>query len=406
MSETVIDVSLERLKDIAWLETSWKELEARVAHSFFLSWLWIGTWLRHLPDGAQPHVLIARSSSEIVGLAIICRRRAWSLGPRARTRWLLNETGDTRFDRLFIEYNNILAEQSDVVIAAGLDALTSRLRRSDQLVLSGIDPVLELAACRAADRVGLITEVKQADAALWVDFAKVRQQGGVYRATLGRSTRQAVSRAMRLYAERGPVELRVVETTTEALAAFDLLSDFHRSRWGRKGAFANPGFRPFHEELIARGVPTGAIRISRTLAGDRTIGILYNFVHDGRVLNYQSGFLYESDGRLKPGLVSHVMAIEDSIARGESGYDFLAGGGGHKSHLANGEHAMKWIVIGRDSPERRIEIKLRDAKRMVRAIATNLAKKKLRLGTPYSGASSQRMDWGSAHALAKRRGRS
>lgn len=388
MPETVIDVSLENLKSIAWLETSWKELEGRVSHSFFLSWLWIGTWLRHIPDGAQPHVLVARSSNKIVGLAIVCRRRAWSLGLHGRARWLLNETGDSRFDRLFIEYNSILAEQSDAIIPAGLDALTSRLHRSDQLVLSGIDPDLELAACRAAGVAGLVAEVKQADAAAWVDFAKVRQQGGNYRATLGRSTRQAVSRAMRLYTERGPVELRIMETTKEALAAFDLLSDFHRSRWGRRGAFANPGFRPFHEELIARGFPTGAVRISRTLAGDQTIGVLYNFVHDGRVLNYQSGFLYESDGRLKPGLVSHVLAIQDSIARGERSYDFLAGGGGHKSRLANREHAMKWIAIGRDTPERRIEAKLRGAKRMLRTIATNLPKKRLPLCIPYLGASS------------------
>jgi CelD/BcsL family acetyltransferase involved in cellulose biosynthesis len=280
---------------------------------------------------------------------------------------------------LFIEYNSILSEQSDVIIPAGLDALTSRLRRSDQLVLSGIDPDLELAACRAAARIGLVTDVRQSGPALWVDFAKIGQQGGNYRAALGRSTRQAVSRAMRLYGERGPVELRIMETTKEALAAFHLLADFHHSRWGRRGSFANPGFRPFHEELIARGVPTGAVRISRTLAGQQTIGILYNFVHDGRVLNYQSGFLYERDGRLKPGLISHVLSIEDSIARGERGYDFLAGPAGHKSHLANAEQAMKWIAIGRDSPERRIEAKLRRAKRMLRTIATNLPKKKLPL---------------------------
>ena len=41
--EAVIDVSLETLESIAKLETSWKELESRVTHSFFLSWLWIGT---------------------------------------------------------------------------------------------------------------------------------------------------------------------------------------------------------------------------------------------------------------------------------------------------------------------------------------------------------------------------
>jgi hypothetical protein len=102
----------------------------------------------------------------------------------------------------------------------------------------------------------------------------------------------------------------------------------------------------------------------------------------------RSGFLYESDGRLKPGRLSHVLAIEDSIARGERGYDFLAGGGGHKSHLANREHAMKWIAIGRDSPERRIEAKLQVPKRVLRTIATDFSEKKLRLHIPYLGASS------------------
>jgi CelD/BcsL family acetyltransferase involved in cellulose biosynthesis len=370
----LIDVSVEALQNIARLETAWRELEARATHSFYLSWLWIGTWLRYLPKGAQPHVLVARTAGKIVGLAVICRRRTWSFGPHARARWHLNETGDTRFDRLFIEYNNILAERSfaDAIIAACLEALTHRLRHSDQLVFSGIDPDLELAACRIAGRAGLVAEVKVADTARWIDFTKVRQKGGNYRATLGRNTRQAVNRAMRLYAERGPIELRIMETTSEALAAFDLLADFHQSRWGGKGAFVNPSFRLLHEELIARGVPMGAVRISRTLAGDQTIGVLYNFVHDGRVLNYQSGFLYERDGRLKPGLVSHVLSIEDSIVRGERGYDFLAGSAGHKSHLANAEHAMKWIAIGKDSPERRIEAKLRRAKRVLGTIATNL----------------------------------
>ncbi|MDH2406652.1 GNAT family N-acetyltransferase [Bradyrhizobium sp. SSUT18] len=372
--DPVVDVSVETLQSIDRLETLWKELEMRAAHSFYLSWLWIGTWLRHLPHGAQPHVLVARMSGKIVGLAIVCRRTSWSFGPHPRARWLLHETGDARFDRLFIEYNHILADRSsaEAVTVASLQALMHHLHPSDQLVLSGIGPDLESAAGRAATLVGLVTEVKEADAAQWIDFAKVRQNGGNYRARLGRCTRQALSRAMRLYAQRGPVGLRIMETTSEALAAFDLLVELHQSRWGSRGSFANPSFRLFHQELIAHGVPTGAIRVSRTLAGDQTIGVLYNFVHDGRVLNYQSGFLYECDARLKPGLVSHVLAIDDSIARGERGYDFICGHAGHKSHLANAEHPLKWIAISRDNPKRRIEAKLRRAKRTLGTLATNL----------------------------------
>jgi CelD/BcsL family acetyltransferase involved in cellulose biosynthesis len=79
----LIDVSVETLRNLERLETSWKELEVRATHSFYLSWLWIGTWLRTLPKAAQPHVLVARASGKIVGLTIICRRRAWSFGLHA-----------------------------------------------------------------------------------------------------------------------------------------------------------------------------------------------------------------------------------------------------------------------------------------------------------------------------------
>jgi CelD/BcsL family acetyltransferase involved in cellulose biosynthesis len=372
--DAILDVSVEILRDVVALEASWKELEARATHSFYLSWLWIGTWLRHLPKGAEPHVLIARELGRIVGLAIVCRQRTWRLGPRARMRWLLNETGDARFDRLFIEYNGILAERAsaEAITVACLEVSMQRLRRSDELVLSGIDPAVELAARCAACFTDLVTDVEVADTTPWVDYAEVRRKGGNYRATLGRNTRQAVSRATRLYAERGSIEHRIMETTSEALAAFDQLISFQRSRWGRKGHFANPGFRSFHEDLIARGVPIGAVRISRTLVGDQTIGILYNFVHQGHVLNYQSGFFYEQDGRLKPGLISYVLSIEDSLLRGERGYDFLAGPAEYKLRLANAESSMKWIAIGKDSLERRIEAKLRHARRKLRTIATRL----------------------------------
>lgn len=360
-----IEVRIEPLRDLAATEAAWRDLEARASPSFFLSWLWIGTWLAHLPKDVEPHLLAAMASDRIVGMAVVCRRATWRLGPRPRTRWLLHETGDPHFDRLSIEYNGILADRSaaEAVTTACLDSVVRHLCRSDQLVLSGIAADLETAACRAAADAGLVAEVREADTAHWVDFGEIRRLRKNYRTSLGRNTRQAVSRALRLYGERGPVEHRVMETVPEALAAFTELADLHLARWGSKGAFANPAFRPFHEDLIARGVTTGAVRISRTTVGGRTIGVLYNFVHGGEILHYQSGFLYEEDAKLKPGVLSHVLAIEDGFARGERGYDFMAGSAGHKSRLANAERSLKWVVVGRDTVGRRIVARVRRAKR-------------------------------------------
>lgn len=364
-SSDAVDVRIEPLRDLAATGAAWRDLEARAAPSFFLSWLWIGTWLAHLPKDVKPHLLVATARDRIVGMAVVCRRKAWRIGLRPRARWLLHETGDPHFDRLSIEYNGILADRSvaEAVTTACLNSAVRHLGQSDLLVLSGITADLETVACRSAADAGLVAEVTEADTAHWVDFVEMRRLHKDYRASLGRNTRQAVSRALRLYGERGPVEHRVMETVPEALAAFTELAELHRARWGRKGAFANPAFGPFHEDLIARGVPTGTVRISRTTVGGRTIGVLYNFAHGGEVLHYQSGFLYEEDAKLKPGVLSHVLAIEDSFARGELGYDFMAGSAGHKSRLANAERSLKWVVVGRNSIERRIGTTVRHAKR-------------------------------------------
>jgi hypothetical protein len=75
MPETVIDVSLENLKSIAWLETSWKELEARVTHSFFC-----------LGSGSAPGYGISRMA---------CNHTSSSLGRQARLlAWRLFAGGE------------------------------------------------------------------------------------------------------------------------------------------------------------------------------------------------------------------------------------------------------------------------------------------------------------------------
>jgi CelD/BcsL family acetyltransferase involved in cellulose biosynthesis len=189
----------------------------------------------------------------------------------------------------------------------------------------------------------------------------VRREGGDYRAGLGRNTRAAVRRAERLYGERGGLVYETAADVGEALGFFEEMESLHQAAWharGREGAFDNPVFRPFHRSLIERGVPAERVRLCRVTAGGRPIGYLYNFVAGGRVLNYQGGFAYEADNRLKPGLVSHVLAIEDALARGEAYYDFMAGSSGHKGHLSNDCRPMNWISVEADGARGRLDAAL------------------------------------------------
>ncbi|HYH21773.1 MAG TPA: GNAT family N-acetyltransferase [Azospirillum sp.] len=377
-----IDVDLVPLPPIDALERTWTDLERRADGSFFLSWLWVGNWLRHLPPGTRAHLLTARRGGRVVGLAVLCRRARWRFGLLPQRHWLLHETGDRVFDRLFVEYNGVLADGTcaEAVADACFAWLASRVARHDELVLGGLDAANERAVRRAAAAGGYALDVRTADCAQWVDLDLVRRQGGDYLATLGRSTRSAVKRTLRLYADRGPLEYRVASTVEEALADFDALEVLHQARWkarGESGAFDNPAFRPFHERLIRTGVPDGSVRLCRITAAGEPIGFLYNFVSRGRVLNYQGGFAFESDNRLKPGLVSHVLAIEDSLARGERCYDFMSTAAGHKPLLSNAEQPMNWFALGRDGVHRAVDAHLRQ----MRARAAR-AWRRLRRGGP------------------------
>jgi len=350
-ADAPVTVELSPIGRMPNLEEVWRDLEARADASFFLSWHWIGPWLRHLPSGTVPHVLVTRQGGRIVGLAVLCHCKVRHHRVFWTPSWLLHETGDPVFDGLTIEYNGILADRScaQQVIADSLTWTARGLPGGDVLVLAGLGAVEEAVVRGVASTLGQRLQVRKADVAHLVDLELVRQHGGDYRASLGRNTRAGVNRAIRLYEARGGIEYRVARDVDEALDFFDGLERLHRSLWAARGksdAFANPAFGPFHRDLIRHGMDAGVVRLCRLSAGGRDFGYLYNFVWRGGVFNYQSGFAYEDDNRIKPGLVSHVLAIEDALARGEDTYDFMAGAAGHKAHLANTQMPITWITMG------------------------------------------------------------
>jgi CelD/BcsL family acetyltransferase involved in cellulose biosynthesis len=82
----------------------------------------------------------------------------------------------------------------------------------------------------------------------------------------------------------------------------------------------------------------------RVSAGDRAIGYLYNFVRNGTVSSYQSGF-DDADTRLRPGYVCHALAIAHYAAAGMLEYDFLAGANALKQSYGSESYDLYWTRI-------------------------------------------------------------
>jgi hypothetical protein len=269
-----------------------------------------------------------REGGRTVGLALFNRRRG-VVGGMGRGVLFLGETGALPWDRLVIEHNGPLVARDRV------DDLPDRILNAAadryDLILSGMTRPVP----------GLLLKSQPAP------FA--RSDTG-YIGRRSANTRQQIRRSDRAFAAFGPLAIAAAETEAMAHAWLDEMAELHQATWtarGQPGSFADSFFGRFHHALIGRGMPRGEIALLRVTAGDRVVGILYNFRLRDRMLAYQSGFAYDgADARFKPGLTCHRMAIEMAARDGVAVYDFLAGDDRYKRSLADGANTMLWLLSG------------------------------------------------------------
>jgi CelD/BcsL family acetyltransferase involved in cellulose biosynthesis len=235
----------------------------------------------------------------------------------------------------------------------------------DEVVLGGMErraAELSIEAARAR-RCPLV--VRKRKRAAHLDLAALRRSGGRFADALSRNTRHQLMRARGLYAAIGPLSLRAASSADEALAMLEQLKALHQRSWrrrGQPGCFATPIFETFHRALIRDRFRYGEIQLLRAAAGNQAIGYLYNFAYGDRIYAYQSGFDYAADGRLKPGLLTHALAIERAMREGYATYDFMAGENRLKASLASHWRDVVWLRVQRPSAAFWLERRLAAAK--------------------------------------------
>ncbi len=151
---------------------------------------------------------------------------------------------------------------------------------------------------------------------------------------------------------------------------FERLKALHVTSWQRRGrrhAFDNSFFEPFHRALIEAGMDDDTIDLLRVRAGNRVMGYLYNFRRNGVVSSYQSGF-DDGDPRLRPGYVCHALAMQHYAEAGHSMYDFLAGTNRLKQSFGTERYALSWRHYRRPMLAFRAEAAVYRAARVARRL--------------------------------------
>jgi CelD/BcsL family acetyltransferase involved in cellulose biosynthesis len=311
----------------AWrsLEGEWDALAASADAPVRLGRDWVGTWLEVYGSRLRPEVVCVRSAGELVGACLLVERRARH-GP-LRTRQLhLNTAGEDAGDGVCLEFNRVLCRPGFADATHGALAEHLAQRRPDELLAGGLD-VEALAALRRA-----LPEVRESvdwSVDCYVDLVKLRaRKVGYETAALSSNARAQLRRSRASHeAADGPLRLELATDPASALAMLEELVALHRTTWrrrGRLGAFRRHSLE-FHRRFIQRAFTRGSVLLVRVSAGDRCIGLLYNLVENGRVYFYQSGLGYAANPRLRPGIVTHSLAIEHCLRAGLDSYHFLAG---------------------------------------------------------------------------------
>jgi CelD/BcsL family acetyltransferase involved in cellulose biosynthesis len=355
-----------------WPEVAklWTELdEVSPYSSFYLSTEWTTAWLEVFGEVLQPEVLVFEHEQTATGICLLVRSTE-RRGPFRVKRIYLNTVGGDIEDRTLMEFNNLLCragweEKNTKALAAYLQSL-----KWDEFAVEGISPGAIL-DCFRVSGISELPPVISTMPSYYVNLEQLRESRASYESCLSPNTRVQLRRSLKRYAALGEVRVEVATELSRAEKLFHEMCGMHQSRWHKKGetgAFG-PGRRlDFHRTLIRQAFHRGSIQLLRVAAGEETIGILYNFVKNGKVYFFQSGFNYGGDKHLKPGLVTHVFAVRYCLNAGFTEYDFLAGDAQYKRSLAKEYRQLNWVVFARPRTKLFVIERLRAIKHTLRSV--------------------------------------
>ena len=358
-----VQVSIGGLPPLADLEPQWLALEDRADTSYFNCWSWMGHWLGRLPSHIKPQLVRAYAGDKTLALCILVQGRSIRYRIVPVRLASLNSTGIESLDALMIENNDVLFDRS-----CGHDIRGRVIReilRTQSIEELRIDGVRMNAKWPEIGVPGYDIFVLER-IARGIDLSEVRAGGGEFLPLISANSRSKIRKALKDTAKMGELRLELPQDVNQAEALFDALCRLHSAAWserGEPGAFANQFLLEFHRNLIRGRYDSGEIQIVAVRAGEALIGVLYNFLHRGRVYSYQSGFDYTlGPTQYKPGLLAHTMAIEHNARLGHDYYDLMAGDSQYKRSLGRRAETLQWVVFQNDSLKFRVVNGLRALK--------------------------------------------
>jgi hypothetical protein len=342
----------------------WQKLSDGADCSIFLSPLWIETWLETFGNVLDVSLLSLRSAGLDVGACLLVNTAPSITQPLRKIS--LNASGEPATDTIYVELNDVLCRpgwQGETACALAeylMDQTWDELRLDG--FCSGVAyDVLKL-------QFAQFETEESWQASYYVDLAALRTSGMSYSKALGPSRGKYVQRKMGYYAQLGELRVEAAPNAVEAVCMLEELAVLSSRRFealGRRGIWNSSRFAAFHRNFIHKSFSLGKVQMLRVTAGNETVGLLYNLIHQNKAYFYQCGYNYAVDKRLSPGVVTLALAVDHCRLAGLDEFDFLAGDSAYKEWMSTGCRSLAWTRFRRRGPRVWMYNRLRSFKQRI-----------------------------------------
>ncbi len=345
--------------DLAGLKSLWEPLELIAKPSYFLTWSWIETWL--LTYAPRIIVVYAEHESKTVAVGLFTKSCETRHKVVKSEQLRLHQTGVKEMDQIWIEYNDFIADPAHRV-----DAINHCLNHLADSEINWNEIIIAMSSFQHRDEYQIKTVspvILDLKPTYSVNLSRLRNEGSNYLESLSSNTRYQIRKSIREYVKLyGDININKANSINQALEYFRIGGNAHKLRWADSG-FNNEKFTSFHENLIKNNFPKSEIDIISVQAGDKIVGVSYNFIYNDSVYFYLSGIFYDDNKKLKPGLVMHSLLIQQYLEKGFDIYDFMGGYSRYKESLATRSVDLISLCYQR----KRILFSLENSARMIKS---------------------------------------
>jgi len=303
------------------LSSYWTEAKYNLNwSSVFVSPDWLRVWWQVFGSGAELFLRAVRQGENIIGIApfLVKEKTGFFVGSADVCDYLDFIVAPGKEKDFFSTLLDDLREK-------GINHLDLKPVRPDSTVLTQL---ADIARGRGYEVLSTPEDIS-----LELDLPSTWDE---YLAVLTAKQRHEVRRKLRRLSEAGKVDYHFVEDRATVPSAMDtFLKMFSESRQD-KATFLTDRMEFFFKLLADTMAEAGLLRLGTLELDTQPMAMIMCFDYNDCVYLYNSGYDPEYNS-LSAGLMSKVLAIQDSIQRGRKRFDFLKGAESYKYHLGGRE---------------------------------------------------------------------